>query len=310
MSTRQLARMDLNLLLTLQVLLECHSVSAAARQLHLTQSAISKALARLRAQFNDPLFLRVSKGLVPTPFALRLQKPLHEWLETASGLFLQEDFDPATWKGELMLVAHEYLHVTLVPRLLAVLHERAPGMRLKVHSHYHDQLGGLEAGDIDFVLNLEFSDLSEEFQSEVMYTDSPSILARTSHPLHKTTWGREDLLRYPRIALRVPDAERFMMFRPRSGQPPLSQLWPATYETDDLMVALSTVALTDCLLLAGGVLNGLTTRDSSFRPLVSVAPPAFKLAYCLVTHRRVHRSAAHQWLKQTIKESFAALEKG
>src|SRR6185503_14014427 len=104
MSTRQLARMDLNLLLTLQVLLACHSVSAAARQLHLTQSAISKALGRLRSQFNDPLFLRVSKGLVPTPFAERLQRPLHDWLETAAGLFVQQDFDPAKWKAELTLV--------------------------------------------------------------------------------------------------------------------------------------------------------------------------------------------------------------
>src|SRR5882672_17349 len=128
MSTRQLARMDLNLLLTLQVLLECHSVSLAARQLHLTQSAISKALSRLRTQFNDPLFLRASKGLVPTPFAQHLRQPLHDWLETAAGLFAQEDFVPATWKGELTLVAHEFLHVTLMPRLLAlqelVRHER------------------------------------------------------------------------------------------------------------------------------------------------------------------------------------------
>ena len=115
MSTRQLARIDLNLLLTLQVLLETHSVSLAARQLHLTQSAISKALSRLRAQFNDPLFLRASKGLVPTPFARHLQQPLHDWLETATGLFVQEEFVAATWKGELTLVAHEFLHVTLVP---------------------------------------------------------------------------------------------------------------------------------------------------------------------------------------------------
>lgn len=307
MPTRQLARMDLNLLLTLQVLLECHSVSAAARQLHLTQSAISKALSRLRAQFDDPLFLRASKGLVPTPFAQRLKKPLHDWLETANSLFMQEDFEPGTWKGELTLAAHEYLHVTLVPTLLALLRESAPGLRLKVHGHYSDQLEGLERGDLDFALNLEFSDLSGEFESQVMYTDAPAILARTAHPLRKKTWTRDDLLHYPRIALRVADADRFMMFRPRSGQPSLSQLWPATYETDDLTVALATVSRTDCLLLAGGVLNGLATRDLSFRPLDSANPPAFKLDYCLVSHRRVQRSAPHQWLKRTIAELFQTL---
>ena len=307
MLTRQLSRTDLNLLLTLQVLLETHSVSAAARELHLTQSAISKALARLRLQFDDPLFLRASKGLVPTPFAQRLQRPLHDWLEMAAGLFVHEDFDPATWRGEFMLVAHDYLHVTLVPRLLALLRQRAPGVTLKVHSQYSNQLKGLELGELDFVLNLQFSNLSAEFQSDVMYTDAPVILARKAHPLRKKRWTRDDLLRYPRIALRVPDMDKFLMFQPRAGQPPLSQLWPAAYETDNLTVALATVSRTDCLLLAGGVLNGLGTRALTFEPLPSTQTPPFELAYCLVSHRRVQSSAPHEWLRQTIGELFREL---
>ena len=307
MSIRQLSRMDLNLLLTLQVLLESRSVSTAARELHLTQSAVSKALARLRAQFDDPLFLRVSKGLVPTPFAQRLQQPLREWLETAAGLFVHEDFDPLTWKGELMLVAHEYLHVTLVPRLLELLRRHAPSMKLKAHSQYSQQLRGLELGEVDFVLNLEFSELAADYESEVLYSDAPVILARTAHPLRKRQWTRDDLLRYPRIALRVPDMDKFTMFQPRAGQPPLSQLWPAAYETDDLMVALATLSRTDCLLLAGGVLNGLATREVNFKPLKSTYTPPFRLAYCLVNHRRVQKSAPHQWLKRTIGQLFRAL---
>jgi DNA-binding transcriptional LysR family regulator len=307
MLTRQLARMDLNLLLTLQVLLECHSVSVAARELHLTQSAISKALGRLRAQFNDPLFLRASKGLVPTPFAQRLRQPLREWLETAAGLFIREDFDPASWKGEFMLVAHDYLHVTLVPRLFTLLREQAPGIRLKVHSQDVHQLDGLERGEIDFVLNLQFSNLPAEFRSEVMFEDEPVILARAGHPLRRKRWTREDLLRYPRIALRVADMERFMMFQPHAEQPPLSHVWPAAYESDKLIVALATVSATDCLLPAGGVLNRLATREINFKPLSSTYKPPFKLAYCLVSHERVQNSAPHQWLRRTIGDLFADL---
>ena len=307
MLIRQLSRMDLNLLLTLQVLLECHSVSVAARELHLTQSAISKALGRLRAQFNDPLFLRASKGLVPTPFAQRLRQPLREWLETAAGLFVREDFDPAAWKGEFMLVAHDYLHVTLVPGLLELLHDRAPGMTLKVQSQYSHQLDGLERGEIDFVLNLQFSNLPAEFRSEVMFEDEPVILARAGHPLRKKRWNRDDLLRYPRIALRVPDTERFMMFQPRAGQPPLSHVWPAAYESDNLIVALASVSRTDCLLPAGGLLKRLATRELNFKPLVSTYTPPFKLAYCLVSHERVQNSAPHQWLRGTIAELFRDL---
>jgi len=307
MLTRQLARTDLNLLLTLQVLLECNSVSEAARQLHLTQSAVSKALARLRQQFDDPLFHRVSKGLVPTPFAQRLQQPLHDWLETAASLFVHEDFDPATWTGEFTLVAHDYLHVVLVPRLLSLLHDRAPGVVLKVHSQYRRQLEGLELGALDFVLNLQFSNLSAEFRSEVLYSDAPVILARAGHPLRRKRWGREDLMRYPRIALHVADMDKFMMFQTRAGQPPLSQQWPAAYETDNLTVALATVSQTDCLLPAGGLLNGLATRELDFKPLKSTYTPPFRLEYCLVTHQRVEKSAPHQWLKGTIAELFQSL---
>src|SRR5262249_33589953 len=163
--------------------LECRSVSVAARELHLTQSAISKALGRLRAQFNDPLFLRASKGLVPTPFAQRLRQPLGEWLETAAGLLVREAFVAGIWKGEVVLVAHDYVPVPLVPRLLALLHDRAPGITLRVQSQFSHQLDGLERGEIDFVLNLQFSNLAAEFRSEVMFEDEPVILARMGHPL-------------------------------------------------------------------------------------------------------------------------------
>ncbi|HTR00630.1 MAG TPA: LysR family transcriptional regulator [Candidatus Acidoferrum sp.] len=308
MLTRQLSRIDLNLLLTLQVLLETRSVSTAARQLHLTQPAISKALGRLREQFGDPLFLRVSKGLVPTPFAEQLRQPLQDWLETAAGLFVHEDFDPARYKGEFTLAIHEYLHVTLVPQLIELLHEQAPGIVLKVRSQYRHQLEGLEQGDLDFVLNLQFSELASEFHSEVMYSDAPVILARTAHPLRKKQWTRDDLFRYPRIALRVPDMEKFMMFQPRAGQPSLSQQWPAAYETDDLTVALATLARTDGLLPAGGLLTGLATREVNFKPLPSTYTPPFRLAYCLVSHRRVQKSAVHLWLKDTIKQLCGQLE--
>jgi DNA-binding transcriptional LysR family regulator len=180
-------------------------------------------------------------------------------------------------------------------------------MVLKVRSQYSNQLEGLELGDLDFVLNLQFSDLPAEFESEVLYNDSPVILARNGHPLRKKQWSRDDLFRYPRIALRVPDMEKFIIFQPRPGQAPLSEQWPESYETDDLTVALMTLARTDGLLPAGGLLNKLATRELNFKPLHSTYTPPFKLAYCLVTHRRVHKSAAHQWVRNTIKQLFQQL---
>jgi DNA-binding transcriptional LysR family regulator len=70
MLLEQLARIDLNLLIILQVLLEERNGSRAARRLHLSQSAVSKALGRLRETFDDPLFVRSAYGMDPTPRAL------------------------------------------------------------------------------------------------------------------------------------------------------------------------------------------------------------------------------------------------
>jgi DNA-binding transcriptional LysR family regulator len=133
------------------------------------------------------------------------------------------------------------------------------------------------------------------------------FLARAAHPRRKRRWTIDDLTRYPRVALRVPDMDKFMMFQARDGQPPLSRRWPAAYETDNLTVALATVSRTDCLLPAGGLLNGLATRALDFKPLPSTRAPPFKLAYCLVSHRRAENSAPHQWLKRTIGDLFRSL---
>ena len=78
MDTRELAKIDLNLLISLQVLLEEHNVSRAAERLYITQPAMSKTLSRLRTVFNDPLFTRCSHGMQPTPRAMEIALGLPE----------------------------------------------------------------------------------------------------------------------------------------------------------------------------------------------------------------------------------------
>ena len=86
MLLEQLGRIDLNLLIILQVLLEERNGSRAARRLHLSQSAVSKALGRLRETFDDPLFVRSAYGLEPTARALSLQQQLQPILLSLDNL--------------------------------------------------------------------------------------------------------------------------------------------------------------------------------------------------------------------------------
>ena len=103
MNTQDLSKADLNLLISLQVLLEEKSVSRAAERLFITQPAMSKTLSRLRLLFNDPLFTRSSHGMRPTPRADELALDLTDILGGISHLFSGSRFDPATARDEVTI---------------------------------------------------------------------------------------------------------------------------------------------------------------------------------------------------------------
>lgn len=101
---RRLNRFDLNLLQIFDAVYRRGGVSAAARHLHLSQSAVSHALARLRATFNDPLFVRQGNRLVPTPFARAMTGPVAEALGNLdAALFQNARFDPAVARRDFRI---------------------------------------------------------------------------------------------------------------------------------------------------------------------------------------------------------------
>ena len=109
MNKIELSRLDLNLLVTLSVLLEERSVPAAGRRLGRTPSAMSHALGRLREMLGDPLFVRVGHRLQPTPVAESLSAPLHDTLSAVEALLRQGPFEPARSDRTFRVVASDYL---------------------------------------------------------------------------------------------------------------------------------------------------------------------------------------------------------
>jgi DNA-binding transcriptional LysR family regulator len=113
---------DVNLLRVLAVLLEERSVTAAASRLYLSQSAVSKQLAKLRETFDDPLFDRQSKGLHPTPKALSLAPSIHEVLRQIDQLAIPSKFEPEksqrTFTFDLVETAYTVTYSRFMPSLL------------------------------------------------------------------------------------------------------------------------------------------------------------------------------------------------
>lgn len=150
MTQTQLASIDLNLLVTLDVLLSEVSVTGAARRLRLTQSAVSRSLARLRTLFGDELFVRTGAGMRPTRRALELAAPLRRTLaELGALLEPRERFDPATARRTFHIAALDYTQLTLLAPWSARLPELAPGVDLAVRQLSVQSKRDLEAGTID-----------------------------------------------------------------------------------------------------------------------------------------------------------------
>jgi len=146
-----LRRIDLNLLLVLQVLLEEGSVTRTAERLYLGQPAISGSLARLRDAFADPLFVRTPKGMQPTPRATALGEQVRPFLR----LLHQElqgppSFDPATSERIFHLGMSDALEAALMPALLQRLLAVAPYVRIVAHQTDSGRAPAmLDAGEIE-----------------------------------------------------------------------------------------------------------------------------------------------------------------
>ena len=132
-SERDFRGIDLNLLVTLLVLLREKSVSRAAERLYLGQPAVSGALSRLRQLFDDKLLVRTGGAMVPTPRALQLQAVLAPALGDIQGVISNRSvFDPKTVSRTLRLGMPDWVDLWLLSPLLAVLSKKAPELRVAV----------------------------------------------------------------------------------------------------------------------------------------------------------------------------------
>lgn len=174
---------DLNLLRVLDALLRERNVSRAAERLSLSQPAVSNALNRLRDLLDDPLLVRVGRAMQPTPRALALEAPIRDALQRIEqSLGEGAPFDPASSRQRFRIAVTDYVELILMPRLLAVLAERAPGLRIDIQ-HLSPSLPAeaLEKGELDLVLG-RFEQVPVRFQRQQWLSETLQLVARREHP--------------------------------------------------------------------------------------------------------------------------------
>ena len=143
---------DLNLLISLQALLDERHISRAAERVGLSQPGMSRALERLRREFRDPLLVKGQNGYELTPRAKALDVPLRQLISDIHGIYSPPTFNPAKAQGEFCIAALDYEFIVLLPLLTERLRKVAPGLTIKALPFNTEDFGPLLRGDVHLVL--------------------------------------------------------------------------------------------------------------------------------------------------------------
>jgi DNA-binding transcriptional LysR family regulator len=223
---------DLRLLYVFDVLYEEKNVTRAATRLHLTQSAISHALARLRVMLDDPLFVRGPSGLIPTDRAHHLAPRLRTALAEVRSLVTPYTFQPISSPRHFAISASSSYFRTTIAGLITLVRHAAPRVWLRVLNLGPHVTQALDQQQVDIVLGT-FSKVPTRFRSEVLFRDQLVWVCSANHPLAEKLDTDEAMLAQPRIRM----ASEFVSQRPRTSLEPDEIVRHASFgseETNDL----------------------------------------------------------------------------
>lgn len=179
---------DLNLLVIFKQLLQERRVSAVAANLGLTQPTVSNALNRLRLQLGDELFLRTSKGMEPTAYAMQLAEPIGYALAAIHETLNQTTrFDPLTSQRKFIVGMSDIGEIYFLPKLMKLLADTAPGISLSTFRTTGAGLADdMEAGRVDICIGW-LPHLKSGFFQQRLFVQQHVGLFRRGHALDKTS---------------------------------------------------------------------------------------------------------------------------
>ncbi|MBJ7411543.1 MAG: LysR family transcriptional regulator [Phenylobacterium sp.] len=200
MNDVQFKSLDLNLFRTFLAVLECRSVSIAARDLSITPSAVSHALTRLRAALGDPLFERRGGGMTPTPYAIELGRRAAPALEGLRSAIEPLIFEPRDSERQFVLTGGSYAAAVILPKLLDKIRETAPRVRIRFLPIAADFVDSVERGRVDIAFGTG-PPRSARVEWLPLLLDDMVWVARRSHPHVRAPLTMAMLLRARHVVL-------------------------------------------------------------------------------------------------------------
>jgi DNA-binding transcriptional LysR family regulator len=294
---------DLNLLVALEALLTERHITRAGRHINLSQPSMSRALARLRELFGDPLLVSTAEGLRPTSRAEELEAPLRNILAQVVDLLSHSGFDPARASGEIRIAAPDIIAYKLLPDVLREMRRRAPELALTILQWSPNWREQLEGGDLSLTIGQPTGNEPGIYQHVLVTTEWVCVL-REGHPCLDQPWTRQLYSELPHLMItvsghgpgQVDDAlARHGLTRHVALRMPYTVLSPLVIAESDLVLTTS---------------RWLATKLARQLPLVLREPPVelAPMPLPMVWHERTHREEKARWVRELFIQAGKAID--
>ncbi|MEZ9230861.1 LysR family transcriptional regulator [Vibrio amylolyticus] len=314
MSVEALSRIDLNLLVCLNVLIEECSVTRAAQRLYLSQSAVSKSLSKLRAQFEDPLFVRTSHGLRPTAKSLFLKPRLENLIHQLESITQPQEFCPETSEYRFHIAAVESVYPLILPYFMPDVFRQGPRLNISTHSWNEQTFKRLQLGELDIGITGKDIDINDarltmlppdDIKELEIYQDKQMCVVRKGHPILDSIseWSIEAYLSMRHVQVRCDGNDRWLLDYRLAD---LGKERDIAITVPDFNSAASLCTYTDFVFTAPSHFTSLIAKQLDLVELpLPMAFPA--MAYTLFWHKDRENDPALTWLTNIIKEKTRLL---
>jgi DNA-binding transcriptional LysR family regulator len=301
-----LSGIDLNLLISLDTLIEEANVTRAAARLNISQPALSAQLSRLRYIFGDQLLVpsETGRGMIPTTRALALKEPLHGMLRDLEALVKRSTgFDPMTANRDFTIAANDNAIVMLGLDLIGRLHRAAgPGIRIAFHGPALDQVTTLlERGDLDLLIGSERG-IPAGMKSSKLFTDRYLMAQRRGHPRGNSPVSLSDYCRLKHVLVSA-SGQSFHGF--------VDEKLKALGASRTVAVSVHQYNLAPMVVAAS---DHVCTLPERFLSRFSDHLDSFELPFetqsftlLAAWHPRSHADPAHIWLREQLSEIVRSL---
>ena len=292
---------DLNLLVTLDVLLAEGSVARAAQRLQLSPSAMSRALARLRETTGDPLLVRAGRGLVPTPRALELHERVSQLVQDGKAVLRPVgQLNLKQLVRTFTLRTSEGFVENFGPDLIARVGKEAPGVRLRFVQKSNKDSAPLRGGTVDLETGVVEKTTAQELRVQALFRDRLIGVVRRGHPLSK---GKITSSRYAA-------GRHICVSREGLDKGPIDEALQRVRLEREIVTIVGGFATALALARASDLIATVPERHTGILCVgmhsfpLPVSTPEFTVS--LLWHPRLDADLAHRWLRGHVLDICAA----